>query len=432
MILNEFLFLHLARIGIIAVAAAIVGGCGEQHAPHVAQHVVKIPWALGGKQIVADLHTHTRLSNGALDADALVRKAFVGGCQAVAITDHADGPHKAGTVPYVDGIAALRKKYSQRIVIGGLSWSVPMHGGRVNMGVLLDPAAERQLVPFKQRFDKPDATVAQAFEWLAQEVKESTAAVYIYHHPSRYGESAEQVVAEWTSWRRASDRAIGFEGGPGRQNLKPYGDYTKTPTELRWDPVVAQIGGAWDQLLDRGDSPWAALASSAYYKPETEHTPCEFSRTVVTVPEATASGVLKALHAGSFWAEQGRFLDYLQFTASAAGLEVPATPGETIRVIKDSPLSLRIALQRVAELSASPLSVEIIGNCANGKPQLLTTLNVEPRQSEIETELPAAAAGKDGTSCYLRARVRGRTVAGETALAHVNPIRVRLMETKRP
>lgn len=414
------------------VAAIITTGCGEQRAPTTAQHVVKVPWALGGKQIVADLHTHTRFSNGALEADALLRSAFVAGCQAVAITDHSDGPYKAGSAEYVDGIAALRKKYPQRIVIGGLSWSVPAHGGRVNMGVLLDPSFERQLVPFKQRFDKPGSTVTQAYEWLAQEVKDSTAAVYIYHHPSRYGESAEQVAAEWTSWRRASDRAIGFEGGPGRQNRKPYGDYTKSPTDHRWDPVVAQVGGAWDQLLDRGDSPWAALASSAYYKAETEFAPCEFSRTVITVPDASAGGVLKALHAGSFWAEQGRFLDYLLFTATTAGLDAPATPGETIRVLKDSPLNLRITVERVAELNVSPLSVDIIGNCANGKPQLLATLKLEPRQKEIETELAAAAAGTDGTSCYLRARVRGLTVKGETALAYVNPIRVRLIEAKRP
>ena len=413
---------------LLAMVALSVTACGDKN---VAQHVVKVPWGLGGKQIVADLHMHTRLSDGALDADVLVRKAYVAGCHALAITDHSDRSTKAGTQEYLDTLATLRKKYPQRILIGGLEWNVPAHLSRIHMGVLVDPSVEKHLVTFKQRFEQPGISMSEAFGWLAQEVKDSTLAAFIYNHPSRYGEPDAQVAAEWTSWRRASDRAIGFEGGPGHQNLKPNGAYAPIPTDERWDPAIARIGGAWDQLLDRGESPWGALASSDYHKPETEYTPCEFSRTVLTVPDASAAGVLKALHAGSFWAAQGRFLDYLLFTATTPGLEMPASPGEVIRVIKGTPLQVRIVVQRFADVSTSPLSVEVIGNCKSGKPEQLATLNLDSKQSEIETSIDAATAGADGASCYLRARVRGRTAKGETALAYVNPIRVRLVDPLR-
>lgn len=412
-------------------AAALVlstAGCSDQKA---AQHVVKIPWALGGKQVVADFHMHTRFSDGAIDMETLVRKAYVAGCQAVAVTDHSDRTLKAGTQEYLDAIAALRKKYPQRILIGGLEWNVPAHASRVHMGVLFDPSVEKHMLTFKQRFEQPGVPLTDALGWLVQEIKDSTLAAFIYNHPSRHGESDEQVAAEWISWRRASDRAIGFEGGPGHQNLKPNGAYAMKPTEDRWDPAIARIGGAWDQLLDRGETPWGALASSDYHKPETEFTPCEFSRTVLNVPDASASGVLKALHAGSFWGSQGRFLDYLLFTATTPGLEMSASPGEVIRVPRGAPLQVRIVVERFADVSISPLTVEVIGNCKSGKPEQLALLQLTSKQTEVETSIAASAVGADGNSCYLRARVRGTSANGEAALAYVNPIRIRLEQQQR-
>lgn len=415
--------------GLLTAAFALfTAGCSDQNA---AQHVVKIPWALGGKQVVADLHMHTRFSDGAIDMETLVRKAYVAGCQAVAVTDHSDRAVKAGTQEYLDAIAAVRKKYPQRILIGGLEWNVPAHASRIHMGVLFDPLVEKHMVAFKQRYEQPGIPLTDALGWLAQEIKDSTLAAFIYNHPSRHGESDEQVAAEWISWRRASDRAIGFEGGPGHQNMKPNGAYAVRPTEDRWDPAIARIGGAWDQLLDRGETPWGALASSDYHKPETEFMPCEFSRTVLNVPEASASGVLKALHAGSFWASQGRFLDYLLFTATTPGLQMSASPGEVIRVARDAPLQVRIAVERFAEVSSSPLTVEIIGNCKSGKAEQLALLQLAPKQNEVETSITAAAVGADGNSCYLRARVRGASANGEPALAYVNPIRIRLGQQQR-
>lgn len=406
----------------IALISALVASCNGKEP---ARHEVSVPWALGGKQIVADLHTHTRYSDGALPIDALVRKAYAAGCHALAVTDHSDSHAKAGTPEYLNALASLRKEFPKHVLIAGMEWNVPPKIGGTHMGMLFDPLVEHLMITFKQRFENPSATVAEAFGWLNQAVHEPKQIAFIYNHPSRLGVPDAQVLAQWVSWRHASVRAIGFEGGPGHQNLNPNGAYSLVPTEERWDPAIAHIGGVWDKLLDRGESPWAAIASSDYHKPETEYTPCEFSRTVLTVPEATPAGVLKALHAGSFWASQGRFLDYLLFTANVAGLDMPASPGETIRVSKGAPLKIRIAVERYAEVRANLLTVEVIGNCRTGKPERLVALKLEPKQSDIETTITAAAAGADGASCYLRVRVRGQNVKGEPALAYLNPIRVR-------
>lgn len=423
-----------ARIasGTLALAAAaMLAACGGSREPPLPRHEVSVPWGIGGTQMVADLHMHTRFSDGALEIEDLVRKSYAAGCRVVAITDHSDKNTKAGTQEYLNVIANLRKRYPKHVLIGGLEWNVPPHLGRIHMGVLLDPLVEQHLISFKQQFEDPQKSVGDGLGWLRQQIIDPAHAALIYNHPSRHGEPAEQVMMEWSRMRAASTQVIGMEGGPGHQNMVPNGAYTLAPTIDRWDQAVAQVGGAWDMLLDRGESPWAAIANSDYHKTPSEFTPCEFSRTVLKVPEPTASGVLKALHAGSFWASQGRFIDYFLFTVGAPGLTLSASPGEVIRVQTGSELYARVAVERFIEAGAQPLTVEIIGNCATGKPETLATLRLEPKQTEVEATIPADATGADGASCYLRARVRGQNPKGEPAVAYINPVRIRLAQVKR-
>lgn len=420
----------VCRAGRVCAAAFTVvltlalAACGDQ--PGAPRHEVTVPWGIGGTQIVADLHMHSRFSDGALDIESLARKAFVGGCRAVAITDFADAPARGGGKEYLAALNAVRKKYPKHILIGGVEWNVPPHLGRIQLGLLLDPVVEHQFPALKQQLEDPRKPAGDALGWLASQVKEPAQAALIYNHPSRHGERAEQILAEWRRLRGAGVQTIAFEGGPGHQGATPPGNYAPAPLVERWDPAIATVGGAWDQLLDHGESPWGALAFSAYRSNSAELAPCEFSRTVLKVPEVSASGVLKALHAGSFWAAQGRFIDYLLFTVSTPGLELPASPGEIIRVRKGAPLNVRVAIERDPNAPSQPLTVEIIGNCAKGKPENIATRKLEKNQSDSETELTAAAAGADGNSCYLRGRVRGQTVGGDTAVAYTNPVRVRL------
>ena len=131
---------------------ALLGtGCGGEGA---ARHEVSIPWALGGKQLVADLHMHSRYSDGALDADALVRKGYAAGCQVLALTDHSDSHTKAATAEYLNTLSTLRKQFPDRVLIGGLEWNVPPKISGIHMGVLFDPLVEQQMGAFKQRYER--------------------------------------------------------------------------------------------------------------------------------------------------------------------------------------------------------------------------------------------------------------------------------------
>lgn len=177
----------------LALVSLLIAGCGNQGG---ARHEVSVPWALGGKQLVADLHMHTRFSDGALEMDALVRKAYAAGCQALAVTDHSDSHTKAGTAEYLSAVSALRKAYPKQVLIAGLEWNVPPKASGTHMGVLFDPLAEPQMGAFKQRFENPAATVAQALGWLSQEVKEPTHLALIYNHPGRAGVADAQVAEQ--------------------------------------------------------------------------------------------------------------------------------------------------------------------------------------------------------------------------------------------
>ncbi|HFB65190.1 MAG TPA: hypothetical protein ENJ60_06575 [Aeromonadales bacterium] len=67
----------------------------------------------------------------------------------------------------------------------------------------------------------------------------------------------------------------------------------------RWDPVVSEIGGVWDSLLDEGENLWGALATSDFHNHKMDYYPCEFARIHINVPDKSSTGVLKALRAGS-------------------------------------------------------------------------------------------------------------------------------------
>ena len=55
-------------------------------------------------------------------------------------------------------------------------------------------------------------------------------------------------------------KCTGLGDHPGHQRMKEPGDYRRPGlTHDRWDPVVSQIGGVWDQLLDKGEDVWAAI-----------------------------------------------------------------------------------------------------------------------------------------------------------------------------
>ncbi len=415
--------------GWLAALAAIllVAGCGDDER---ARHEVAVPWALGGQWLVADLHTHTRFSDGALTPSQLVEKAVAHGCQALAITDHGDAQVKGASPEYFAEIKQLREKYPRLVLFAGMEWNIPPYGGREHVTVLLDPRLEVQVLPeFRQRYDRREGvTAVDAFKWLQSRIKEPADAVLIYNHPSRQAQSAQEIGADFSRWRAASPQLIGFEGAPGHQRNPAIGAYTrKLRPEHRWDPVAATVGGVWDRLLDAGQNVWGALASSDYHADNYDYPPCGFAQTLVQVPERSPAGVMKALHAGTYWAAHGRFLTHFIFKVSAPGLEIPATPGEVIRYRRGGEVRVGVMLERARETAATPLQAEIIGNCRAGKPEILATLVLDAHESAAETAIAALVPGGDQQSCYVRARVRRSGNDNDDWLAYGNPVRIKLM-----
>ena len=265
---------------------------------------------------------------------------------------------------------------------------------------------------------------AAVFRWLLGNLKEPAQVVLFYNHPTRQpSRSPEQVLKDFAAWRAMTPLMIGFEGGPGHQK-NTYA--RRPPNEHRWDVVVSRVGGTWDTLLDSGLSVWSAQASSDYHGDGDDYPPCAFARTFIQVPERSHAGVLKALHAGSFWAVHGRMLRWLLFTVSAPGLTLPAAPGERIAYRVGKEVRVRVALERDPDVGVGPLSAEIIGNCRSGTPEIIAILALDASTQDVETYLPGLRSGADMASCYLRVRIRKKGQDNDDWLAYSNPIRIRL------
>jgi hypothetical protein len=96
----------------------------------------------------------------------------------------------------------------------------------------------------------------------------------------------------------------------------------------RWDPLTAEVGGAWDNWLRSGLDIWAAIANSDFHG-RGDFLPCEFASTWVYAPDRTVDGVIRALRAGSFFAEHGHIVTEVELRASFDGQPRPFVPGET-------------------------------------------------------------------------------------------------------
>src|SRR5262249_16845371 len=124
---------------------------------------------------------------------------------------------------------------------------------------------------------------------------------------------------------------VGLEGAPGHQRATPLGAYP--PDVLlpgRWDPLAATLDGAWDQWLREGIDVWSAIASSDFHNEHDDFWPCEFAATWIYAPDRSVDGVLRALHAGSFFAEHGHIASEVELQVRVDGSPRPVVPGETI------------------------------------------------------------------------------------------------------
>lgn len=328
-----------------ALLLLLVSACGLSSAQEAARIVKTVPWAMEGSWLPADLHVHTRFSDGGNTVEEVIARAREFGCRVIAITDHADRQLRAATAAYQADIEAARAANPDMVILAGLEWNIPPRSGDEHATVLAPSGPDEwsTLAEFKARFDdydlqgRPTPDAAEALRWLATRNSGELTPVVIANHPSRKDDSAMDNVDQILAWRQANDLVVGFEGAPGHQGDDPIGSYDSTiQTVDRWDPAAADSGGAWDTLLARGIDIHGALAGSDFHTANprdlNDPWPCEFSETWLYVPEETPAGVLRALRAGAFFGVHGHIARGVELTLSADGLERPAVAGEIVEI----------------------------------------------------------------------------------------------------
>ncbi|MGR8920827.1 MAG: CehA/McbA family metallohydrolase [Gammaproteobacteria bacterium] len=411
------------RALIVAALLVLTSACAEREPPPTASFISNVGWALAERWLRIDTHMHTTFSDGAQDVAALAADARAQGCHAIAITDHTDAGNGAASDAYFEAIETERDKYRFPLILAGVEWNIPPYKGREHVNVLVHPRLERGLAEFKGSFETGDALAA--LRWLDLRREDAADAVAFYNHPARKDGELGENLSDLATWTVENDVLVGFEGGPGHQRGEPRGDYFETfETVDGWDPVVAEVGGVWDQALASGRDVWGALATSDFHSTQGDYLPCEFSRTHVLVPEVSNAGVLAGLRAGAFWGQMGPFLERLVFSVTTAGLVVPAGPGESFRVGVDPALDVAVRLERAAEMSGQTITVELIGDAATGAPGIIASATLAPDADDASWRIAAPRPGADGHSAYLRLRARTLGSDGRGLAAYTNAVRV--------
>jgi hypothetical protein len=221
---------------------------------------------------------------------------------------------------------------------------------------------------------------------------------------------------------------IGFEGAPGHQAGTKLGSYEGgLRLKGRWDPLVAIVGGVWDQLLAEQIDVWAALATSDFhgeqeYAGAADYPPGRFSETWLLAPDRTARGALQALRAGTFFSAHGHIVRGVDLALVTEDLPRPAHAGETVALKTPATCQVRFTFETPpTDWRQQPNrieSVELIGVTAETTAVLGASQKLANGEPVIfSVEVPAGGM-------VIRARGRRSAADGPDLEFYTNPIRV--------
>jgi hypothetical protein len=426
----------LVRLALVLTWLAYLAGCDTSPRYPPASFARAIPWAEQGVWLKADTHVHTTFSDGNIGLGQVAEQAARFGCNVIAITDHADTGLAGTSEEYFMALEKARRENPELVLLAGMEWNVPPWQGREHASVLVPPGVhERKLLrEFQVLFDdfqrpaRDPMLAVNALHWLKQNSYGiGGLPVVFYNHPNRKREKSAEFPNEFASWQSGHEIAVGFEGAPGHQESDPIGGYSQSrPTIDRWDPAVANIGDAWDQLLQQGIPAWGALATSDFHandpdKPD-DFWPGEFSETWLYAADSTPKGALDALRCGSFFGSHGHIARNVELKVWTANIARPALAGEAIRVPPNTTIEVALELKvpkKDYQGQANHIDeIEFIAITNSGAKSVYQQRPL-PATRAAQLSLPVGEGG-------VTIRARGRRVLADNAdlVFYTNPIQV--------
>ena len=368
-----------------------------------------------GQWLVGDLGARSTFSGGAVALADVVERAQASRCQFVVLADGAGLTSAARVADHAAALAAARGKFRDIAILSGLA------RGKGGACVLVAPQAGESalLAEVGRHFGSgTSGPLPGALRWLEAHSRAHAPSPVVLASAAEGGATWDELFA----WLRTNEVFLGIIGLPASPRGEARG---------RWDPRVAEVGGTWDRLLDRGFRVWGAAAASGFRDPAAQHWPGEHVRTHVWCRGRRPAHVLEGLRAGCFWADEGGIVNELSLELVAPHLGRPARMGEVAWVEPGAETSVELTLTLPHGGEGRMDEVELISNFP-GEPQVIQRFRMVQSRRLLRFALPPAADHNGGVGFYVRARGCRRTAAGAEQWFYTNPIRVLVHTGARP
>ncbi|MCA9174272.1 MAG: VanZ family protein [Planctomycetales bacterium] len=387
----------------------VVTGC--RRAPTPAQFERQIPWAGRGEWVKFDPQLHADFGTGQHSLKEVLNRAQDQRCQVVGFADDA--------VPDETELEQLTGA-SLPQVLPGIQWQASDKDSP--QIALLSPRRDNwQLaMEFRNQFHLSNQTVASASEWLRQRDRQSVL-ISTELAPQEPATTRTISVEPNQDQLAVTPAALREQPKQPRLFLGSGGGQQAWSSDSRWSPAM-QIGAEWDRQLQAGELVWGALASSQFSDSKQDYWPGEFSATWAYARDSSATGVLEALHAGSFFGAHGGIVEQLRMMVDAPGLQRSAEVGETIRVNAGTSVTVVVRFEiPKTDWTGQPNrvdEVELIGVFPDGARSL-----AKHQPSEMGSALGAVVKIPTGGATL---RMRGARIAGDGSRweCYSNPIRI--------